>query len=102
MGAPVSPWTWTAADHQDRALTLTATFTPAAPYTLITVTLTRPAGCLYRWLYLGTGPDGTPDTAAVRFYVPPGGPVIAAAGVLAGFGLITLSDLQAAQITAGP
>jgi hypothetical protein len=64
-------------------------------------TIVRDVGCQWRTIYIGIGPDGTPNTSPNAFTVPTGTTNVGAAA-LASRGLNTLEDVTALQITAGP
>jgi hypothetical protein len=100
MSAP-SLWAWTAVDYRGGTLSAAAAYDDAPPYGLVTVTLSRTPGCQYASIYFGRGPDGAPDSTPRRFFVPAGSTMVGA-GVLAGLGLVAVTDIWAGQITAGP
>jgi hypothetical protein len=99
-GPPVSPWVWEAGDSNGNVIRATVTFDNVTG-ALSGMTVFRDPACLYVHVYIGTGPDGTPNTAARQWAVPAGSTNVTA-GQLAANGLHTISEMQALQITAGP
>jgi len=61
----------------------------------------RDAACLYQKIYIGTGPDGTPNGTGRKLAVPAGTTSISA-NQLKQVGLNVIEDVLALQITAGP
>jgi hypothetical protein len=100
-GSPAtSPWVWEASDYQGRAIRITVTFDNTSR-ALSGATLFRASGCLFGHIYIGTGPDGSPNTTTKSFVVPVGTRT-ATAAQMATVGLNTIEDILSYQITAGP
>jgi hypothetical protein len=96
----VSPWVWAARDFQGSAITITVNFNNNNR-ALQNSSVVRDAGCLYSHIYIGLGPDGTPNSTPHTFTVPFGTTQITA-GQFSAVGLNTIDDILALQITAGP
>lgn len=99
-GTQTSPWIYEATDVEDRALRITVTFNNGSR-ALTSATVHRDAGCVYAHIYIGTGPDGLPDSTPRSLSVPEGDTSFNA-GQLGAVGLDTIEDILALQITAGP
>jgi hypothetical protein len=97
---PSSPWVWQCTDNFANIIRITVTFNNTT-LALTGATVFRDAGCQWTHIYLGLGPDGTPDTSAHTFLVPAGTTAISA-GQLSANGLTTYGDVTGLQITAGP
>lgn len=97
---PTSPYVFSAIDYKDLALTITVNFNNSTG-AITNGTVVRDPGCVYQHVYLGVGPDGTPDTSPNVFTVPSGTLNISAKQFAAN-GFNTISDITAQQITAGP
>lgn len=95
-----SPLVWTFTDYLDRSLVVSVAFN-VNNRSLQGVTVERAVGCLYRKLYWGLGPDGTPDSTTRTFTVPEGITSVSK-GQLGSVGLNTLDDVLAVQFTVGP
>ena len=103
MGTPspaVSPWTWDAEDYQGNGIHISVTFNNSTR-ALTGATVVRDVGCVYGTLYIGVGPDGTPNTSPNAFAVPEGTTNLNK-NRLTSNGLNTIEDVEALQITAGP
>jgi hypothetical protein len=98
---PVSPIIYKTTDANGGTFVASITFSDTSPYTLISVTVTRTATCLYEYLYFGLGSDGTPNTTIAQA-VTTGTTNVVNAAALAALGLTTASQITAGQITAGP
>lgn len=102
-GDPItSPWSYVARDYVSKVLSITVTFNNATR-ALISATIHRDAGCMYRKIYIGIGADGTPDTATRTFNVGNlEGDQVFNAAQMSSRGLSVIEDVLAMQITAGP
>lgn len=103
MGTPgqeQSPWVWTAADYQGNAITISVTFNNSTR-AITGGSVTRDAGCVYGHVYIGVGPDGTPNTSP-DVYAVPFGTTNLNKNRFTNNGLNTIEDVLALQITAGP
>lgn len=101
-GVPlVSPWTWGTTDYQGATLTITVPFDNTTRALVNSTSVTRASGCVYGHLYIGTGPDGTPNTTTHVFAVSVGTTTVSAKQ-MSNHGLNTIDDILALQITAGP
>jgi hypothetical protein len=106
MGPPTpatSPIVWEAPDYQSNVIRITITFNTGTR-AITGITVFRDAACVYTKIYVGLGGDGTPDSSTRKVTVPAGTTVLNAGqlSALAGAGLATAEDFQAANITAGP
>lgn len=102
-GDPVqSPWSYE--DRDIHGLILRATFSFNNTTRALTgAVVFRDPGCLKTTVWLGLGPDGTPNTAdANHTFVIPDGTTNISAGQMAARGFNTIEDVLATQITAGP
>ena len=95
---PPNPWVWAAYDRNGIPLTI------SIPWNTNTRgvqggNVTRTTGCELTTIYIGLGPDGTPNTAA-NVYTVAEGETSFAANVLRNNGLNTIDDVLALQITA--
>jgi hypothetical protein len=97
---PPNPWVWSANDPLGNPLTISVAW-KASTRALQNTTVTRSAGCSLTTIYIGVGPDGTPNTSANAYAVPVGSSTVTAA-TLSKNGLNTIDDVLALQITAGP
>jgi len=104
-GDPITtPWFYdSGGDYQGNHLTITVDFDNVTR-AIQGATIHRDAGCAYVRIYVGLGPDGTPNSTTHVFAVPNlegdrhiGAAAIAAAGITTIEGLLALG-----QITAGP
>lgn len=103
-GGPVtSPYL--ALDAQDVAgnhLTMTFTFNEV-DRSLISATIHRDPDCLWHRVLIGLGPDGTPDNSSHMFNVQGlSGNRDFNSAQLRATGFVTIEDVLALQITAGP
>lgn len=97
-----SPLTWSSPDYAGKAISVTFTFDNVT-LILASVTVTRDAGCMYRNVYFGTGTGGLPEATARPFSGIAAGVVAAVPGaLLSSYGFTKITDVYAAQITAGP
>jgi hypothetical protein len=102
---PVSPWTWEAGDYHGNTLSISAAFDDSAgqtAYTLVSCTITRQPGCVYRFIYIGLGADGTVESTPFKFGPVPVGVTTAFAAQMASFGFTSLNQILGTQITGGP
>lgn len=104
MNATPSPITspyvaYSASDYQGKVISLTITFD--AGNNLTGATVFRDPACLYQHVYIGVGPDGTPNTSSKVFFVPAGTTQVSKAQCNAA-GMFTVNDVLGTQITAGP
>lgn len=95
-----SPWIWEVPDAASNVIRITVTFNNATR-ALISGTLFRDAACVYKKIYIGLGPDGTPNSSPRVFNVP-AGTNTATAAQMSSVGLNTIEDILSHQITAGP
>jgi hypothetical protein len=103
-GVQVSPWTYdSGGDFQNRHVSIVINYDNATR-ALLGATLHRDAGCVYTKIYIGLGPDGTPDTTTHVFNINNlTGDRSVTPAQLAGVGLSVIEDVFAlGQITAGP
>jgi hypothetical protein len=105
VGGPLqSPWVYdSGSDSNGNRVTLTINFNTTT-HALANAVLHRDAGCMYKKIYIGLGPDGTADSTTHVFGIGnlEGDRNITAAGLQA-VGLTTIDDVIAlGQITAGP
>lgn len=97
---PTSPWlAYSATDFAGHVISFTVTFDSSN--NLTGATTFRDPACLYTKVYIGVGPDGTPNTTPTQFTVPAGTLQVTKAQINA-IGVFTVSDAQGTQITAGP
>jgi hypothetical protein len=103
-GTQVSPYRYDSGeDANGKHVAITVNYNNATR-ALISATLHRDAGCLYKKIYIGIGVDGRPDTAVQTFDISNvTGDLGVNAGQLGARGLDTIEDVFAlGQITAGP
>lgn len=86
-------------DYLRRAITITVNFDNATR-SITGAVVVRDAGCLWTKLLIGLGADGTPDSTTRKVTVPVGTTPVAKS-VFTGFGVDTIEQFQAFQITAG-
>ena len=99
--APItSPYIWEAGDYLSRVIRITITFNNSTR-AITGASVFRDVGCLYQTIYIGTGPDGTPNSTDKKLAVPAGTTSISA-NQLKQVGLNVIEDVLALQITAGP
>lgn len=94
-----SPYVVRFDDYLRRAITVTVNFNDATR-SITGASVVRDAGCLWTKLLIGIGADGTPDNTTRKVTVPVGTTPVAKS-VLTGFGIDTIEQFQAFQITAG-
>lgn len=99
-GTVSTPWVWQAGDYQQHVIRITVTFDNTTRV-LSGSTVFRDAACMYHKIYIGLGPDGTPDTSPRVFTVPAGTTTFTAAQ-MSSVGLNKIEDIVSLQITAGP
>lgn len=99
-GSPPNPYVWESADYQGNVIRITMPYN-AGTGALGNATAFRDAACVYRKIYFGVGPDGSPDTTGHVINVSSGSANVPS-GQLHAAGLDTISDVVAGQITAGP
>jgi hypothetical protein len=99
-GSPPNPYVWESGDYQGNIIRITISYN-AGTGALTGATAFRDDACVYRKIYFGVGPDGTPDTTGQLINVASGSANVPA-GQLHAVGLDTISDVVAGQITAGP
>lgn len=97
---PTSPYVWESTDYQNNKIGISIVFNEGTG-NLTGATAYRDDACVYRKLYFGVGPDGTPDTTGHVINVASGSANVPA-GQLHSAGLDTIGDVVAGQITAGP
>lgn len=103
-----SPWAYVSPDYAGNVISVTVTFdntqltTDNTLLPLLSVTVHRDPACVYRKLYFGIGPDGTPDTVTRHINNVPAGDTVLPLGPLANAGISTLADVLGVQVTAGP
>lgn len=99
--APItSPWIWDAPDYQGNRIKITVTFNNSTR-ALTGASVFRDPECVYKRVYIGLGPDGTPDTSPDTILVPDGTTSIPESQLRRN-SLATIEDILALQITAGP
>lgn len=98
--APDNPWAWAANDVNGKTLSISIAWNSSSN-ALQGATVVRDAGCLLSVIWIGLGPDGTPNTSTNAYSVPTGTTKVNA-NQLAKGGLNTIMDVTALQITAGP
>lgn len=102
-GTPVpwtSPYVWQAPDVDGNVVRLTVTFNNAT-LAIQSGQVFRDPACRYAHVWIGLGPDGTPDTSPQTFAVPAGSTNLNK-NQFSSQGFDTLTDVLATQITAGP
>jgi len=99
-GVHMSPYTYEAADYQGNIIRISFEFDNKSKVLRDAITY-RDAACVYTKIYLGLGPDGTPNSTRTQFTLPAGTSVISAAKMHA-VGLRVIWDVLALQITGGP
>jgi hypothetical protein len=102
-GDPISsPWTYEQPDIH--GLKIRATFSFDNVTRALTGTVVyRDPGCLKTTVWIGLGPDGTPNTAdANHTFVIPDGTTNITANQMRQRGFNTIEDVLATQITCGP
>lgn len=95
---PPNPWVWAANDRNGVELSISVPWN-AQNRGVQSATVVRPSGCLLSRIFIGVGPDGTPDTSTNVYSVPVGTTSVAA-NILRQNGLNTIDDVIALQITA--
>ncbi|SRR6266496_692202 len=95
-----SPWVYTTTDTSGNVFSVTITFDDITGVILSVATKKDP-GCAYNNFYIGTGPDGIPDSTLSKV-IPDEGTSGVGVPVFNGFGFATISDVLAHQVTAGP
>jgi hypothetical protein len=95
-----SPYVWETGDYLGRLIRITVTFNNTTR-ALTGGSVFRDAACLYQKIYIGTGPDGTPNSTNKAIPVPAGTTNVTA-NQLKQVGLNVIEDVLALQITAGP
>lgn len=96
----VSPYVWVSPDVDGNVIQLTVNFNNAT-LAIGNGSVFRDPACRYVHVYVGLGPDGTPDTTAQVFAVPAGSTNLNK-NQFSAQGFSTLTDVLATQITAGP
>lgn len=100
-GQPDNPWVYSAVDYLGRQISITVPWN-ANTRALSNATVFRDPACLAQHIYLGLGPDGTPNSTPFVFLVPAGTTTVTTKQ-MSSLGLNTIDDVVAAmQITAGP
>jgi hypothetical protein len=97
---PPNPYIWSANDPLGNPLTISVAWR-SSTRALQNTTVTRDPACSLGHIYIGLGPDGTPNTSPNAYAVPTGSTTITAS-TLSKNGLNTIDDVLALQITAGP
>ncbi len=95
-----NPFTWESADYEGRVIRITVVHL----LNLITaITVYRDAGCLYDKIFVGVGPDGSPNTSPHQFPIAVGTTILLQAqlDLLVTEGIATIQDFLSLQITAG-
>lgn len=96
-----TPYTWEAPDYQDNVIRITVNFDNATR-ALQSADVFRDNNCIYRKIYLGLGPDGTPDSTSHVVNVASGSRHLNAQQLSAALGFSTIEEFLDVQITAGP
>lgn len=96
-----SPYVFAMVDVNQVALTIRLDYDVSTRAFTGPVVVTRGAGCIYGKVYIGLGPDGTPDTTPHQFSVPFGTTNVSVAQ-LAANGLNNIDDVLSLQLTGGP
>lgn len=102
-GDPISsPWIYE--DRDINGLVIRATFSfDNTTRALTGAVVFRDPGCLKTTVWLGLGPDGTPNTAdADHTFVIPNGTTNITANQMRQRGFDTIEDVLSTQITCGP
>lgn len=94
-----SPYVVRMDDYLHRAITITVNFNNVTR-SIVNATVVRDVGCLWTKLLIGIGADNTPDSTTRKVNVPVGTTNIGK-GAFTGFGVDTIEEFQAYQITAG-
>lgn len=108
QGDPPNPWVFPFPDNNDPPRSITISFVYDAVSVnrdILSATVTRDAGCQWRKVYVGLGPDGRPNTTDKVFNVGNfEGTVQFTQAELRHpkINLRTVADVKLLQITAGP
>lgn len=94
-----SPYVVRFDDYLQRAITITVNFDNATR-SIIGAVVVRDTGCLWTHLLIGIGVDGTPDSTPRKVDVPEGTTNVGKQA-FTNFGVDTIEQFQAFQITAG-
>ena len=94
-----SPYVVRFDDYLQRAITITVNFNDGTR-SIINAVVVRDEGCLWTKLLIGIGADNTPDSTTRKVNVPVGTTNIGKAA-FTNFGIDTIEQFQAFQITAG-
>lgn len=94
-----SPYVVRFPDYLQRAITITVNFDNATR-SIINAVVVRDTGCLWTKILIGLGTDGTPDSSTRKVTVPVGTTNVGKA-VFTGFGVDTIEQFQAYNLTAG-
>jgi hypothetical protein len=96
---PPNPWVWSANDPLGNPLTISVAWR-SSTRALQSATVTRDPACSLTTIYIGVGPDGTPNSSPNAYTVPVGTTTVSSK-TLSNNGLNTIDDVLALQITAG-
>lgn len=94
-----SPYVVRFDDYLSRAITITVNFNNVTRV-IVNAVVVRDTGCLWTKLLIGIGADNTPDSTTRKLNVPFGTTNVGKAA-LSNFGVDTIEEFQAFQITAG-
>lgn len=94
-----SPWGQHFEDYVGQAIDITVIF-DEGDRSITSASIHRDAECLFTTIFIGLGPDETPNTSPVHFEVPTGTTPISA-GVLSLLGFNVIEEIEALQISAG-
>lgn len=94
-----SPYVVRFDDYAAKAITITVNFNNATR-SIINASVTRDAGCVFSKLLIGIGADNTPDSTTRKVNVPDGTTAVPKT-VFTNFGVDTIEEFQAYQITVG-
>lgn len=95
-----NPFIWESGDYQGNVIRITVTHL----LNLITgITVYRDADCVYDKIFVGVGPDGSPNTSPHVFPIAAGTTILLQAqlDLLASEGIATIQQFLSLQITAG-
>jgi hypothetical protein len=99
-GQPItSPWVFETVDNDEHPIRIQIDFDNDTR-AILGGSFFRDPDCVYTKIYLGLGPDGTPNTSPMQWDVPVGSSGLDAPA-LASVGLDVIEDVLAVQVTAG-
>lgn len=95
-----TPYIYSSTDYAGKMISMTFNFSNLTRL-LLSARLDRDSDCMYHTIYLGVGPDGTPNTSQYQWTTSQSLLDILLID-LTNLNLLTIEDVLAMQITAGP